>query len=84
MTSMASSVDRLRVKRENAGNDNWGFSSQGMMGFGTDGNSSWFDQYDNQIGGFGTYLGAGRTMQDKRTGNGRMGMGMQVRYFISR
>jgi hypothetical protein len=76
---MRPSVDRLRVKREGSGNDNWGFSSKGMMGFGANGNSSWLDQYDNRNGGFGTYLGGGRTMPDKRQGNGP-GMGeMQVK-----
>jgi hypothetical protein len=66
MQSMKPRVEALRIKREGAGNDNWGYSSQGMVGFGQGGNSSWLDQYDSQNGGFGTYLGSGKTMPDKR------------------
>ena len=65
MRVMRPRVDALRIKREGAGNDNWGYSSQGMAGFGQTGNSSWFEQYDDQ-GGVGSYLGAGRTMPNKR------------------
>lgn len=66
MQHMKPRVEALRIKREGSGNDNWGYSSQGMVGFGQGGNSSWLDQYDNQNGGFGTYLGGGKTMPDKR------------------
>ena len=66
MQSMKPRVEALRIKREGAGNDNWGYSSQDMVGFGQGGNSSWLDQYDSQNGGFGTYLGGGKTMPDKR------------------
>lgn len=70
------------MKREGAGNDNWGYSSQGMVGFGKGGNSSWLDQYNNQNGGFGTYLGGGKVMPDKR--QPRQMMAPQVRFFEAR
>ena len=79
MASMRPSVERLRLKREGSGNDNWGYSSQGMVGFGANGNSSWLDQYDGRNGGFGTYLGGGRIMPDRRVGGRQMGMEMQVK-----
>ena len=66
MQTMRPQTDALQIKREGAGNDNWGYSSQHMTGFGNGGSSSWLDQYDNQVGGIGTYLGVGKFMPDRR------------------
>lgn len=49
----ASEARAMMRKRRGAGNDNWGFSSRGMTGYGEGGDSSWYHQ---QIKGTATNM----------------------------